>query len=138
MRIEIDSKYSIGDIVRKYKTIGTYKNKITCPLCDGKHFVSNPKYNPESYVEDYDEDYDSRELECPYCNEDGFIESDYVTERVLDKEVYCIENIYVDIRKDGSMKYTYSILSTPELNNRNSTYCSCSASEDELELVRLR
>lgn len=129
MKIEIDSKYSIGNIVQKYKTIGEYKGRIVCPLCNGKHFVDNPKYDP-------DEDGDSK-LECPHCDEDGYIRTNYVTERVLDKEIYRIEGICVDIRKDGSMKYTYSIRSTPELNNRGSFYCSCNASEDDLELLRL-
>ena len=28
MRLNIDPKYAIGDVVRKYKTIGKYKDKI--------------------------------------------------------------------------------------------------------------
>ena len=69
MKIEINSKYSIGNVVQKYKTIGEYKDKVICPLCNGKHFANNPKYNPD----DYDEDYDNSKLECPHCNEDGYI-----------------------------------------------------------------
>ena len=131
MKIEIDSKYSIGNIVQKYKIIGEYKGRIVCPLCNGKHFVDNPEYN--SY--DYDEDRNSK-LECPYCDEDGYIKTNYVTKRILDKENYRIEGIYVNIRKDGNMKYTYNIQSTPELNNRTSGYCNCNASEEDLELLR--
>lgn len=134
MKIEINSKYSIGNIVQKYKTVGEYKGRIVCPLCNGKHFVDNPKYDPY----DYDEDYDNSKLECPHCNEDGYIKTNYVTEQVLDNEIYRIEGIYVDIRKDGNIKYTYSIHSTPELNNRTSMYVSCNASEEDLELLRVR
>ena len=133
MKIEINSKYSIGNIVQRYKTKGEYKGRIVCPLCNGKHFVDNPKYNPFD-----DLDYDNSKLECPHCNEDGYIKTNYVTERVLDDEIYRIEGIYVDIRKDGSIKYTYSIHSTPELNNRTSMYVSCNAFEEDLELLRVR
>ena len=132
MKIEINSKYSIGNVVQKYRTIGEYKDKIICPLCNGKHFVDNPRYN--SCNED---DFENTSLECHHCDEDGYIKTNYVTERVLDKEIYRIEGIYVNISKDGSIKYTYSILSTPELNNRTSIYCSCNASEEDLELLRL-
>ena len=133
MKIEIDSKYSIGNIVQKYKTVGEYKGRIVCPLCNGKHFADNPQYNT------YDDDeYDNSELECPHCDQDGYIKTNYVTERVLDDEIYRIEGIYIDIRKDRSIKYTYSIQSTPELNNRTSIYVSCNASEEDLELLRLR
>ena len=132
MKIEIDSKYSIGNIVQKYKIRGEYKGRIVCPLCNGKHLVDNPEYN--SY--DYDEDRDSK-LECPYCDENGYIKTNYVTKRILDKEIYRIEGIYVNIRKDGNTKYTYNIQSTPELNNRTSIYCSCNASEEDLKLLRL-
>lgn len=132
LKIEINSKYGIGDTVQKYKTIREYKDRIVCPLCNGKHFVDNPKYDP------YDDDeYDDSSLECPYCNEDGYIETNCVTKRVLDQEVYRIESIYANIRKDGSVNYTYSILSTPELNNRDCMYCSCNASEEDLEFLRL-
>jgi len=133
MKIEINSKYSIGNIVQKYKTVGEYKGRIVCPLCNGKHFVDNPKYNPFD-----DLDYDDSKLECPHCNEDGYIKTNYVKERVLDNEIYRIEGIHVNIREDGSIKYTYSIHSTPELNNRTSMYVSCNASEEDLELLRLR
>lgn len=134
MKIEVNSKYSIGNIVQKYKTVGEYKGRVVCPLCNGKHFVYNPKYDPY----DDDDEYDDGKLECPHCEEDGYIKTNYVTERVLDEEIYRIEGIYVDIRKDGSMKYTYSLHSTPELNNRTCMYCSCNASEEDLELLRLR
>ena len=130
MKIEIDSKYSIGNIVQKYKIIGEYKSRIVCPLCNGKHFVDNPEYNSYDYGED-------SKLECPYCDEDGYIKTNYVTKRILDKEIYRIEGIYVNIRKDGNMKYTYNIQSTPELNNRTSLYCNYNASEEDLELLRL-
>lgn len=133
MKIEVNSKYSIGNIVQRYKTIGEYKGRIICPLCNGKHFVDNPKYDP------YDEDdYDNSTLECPYCDKGGYIKTNYVTERVLDQENYRIEDIYVTIRKDGSIEYRYGIHSTPELNNRTSMYISCNADEEDLELVRLR
>lgn len=133
MKIEVNSKYSIGNIVQKYKTIGEYRGKIVCPLCNGRHFADNPKYDP------YDEDeYDNSTLECPHCDKDGYIKTNYVTERVLDPEVYRIEDIDVSIRKDGSIQYTYGIHSTPELNNRTSMYISCNASEEDLELLRLR
>ena len=137
MKIEVNSKYSIGNIVQKYKTIGEYKDKIICPLCNGKHFADNPKYTP-NYDDDDDDYYDNNKLVCRHCNEDGYIETNYVKERVLDKEIYRIEDIYISIKKDGSIKYTYGIHSTPELNNRTSMYCSCNASEEDLELLRLR
>lgn len=129
MKREIDNKYDIGNLVQKYKTVGAYKDRIVCPLCNGKHFVDNPNYD--------DDEYGNSKLECPHCKEDGYIETNYVTERVLDDEIYRIEGIHVDIRKDGSIKYTYSIHSTPELNNRTSVYISRNASEEDLELLRL-
>jgi hypothetical protein len=132
LKIEIDSKYGIGNIVQKYRTIRECQDRIVCPLCNGRHFVDNPKYDP------YDDDeYEKSRLECPHCNEDGYIETNYVTKRVLDQEIYRIESIYASIRKDGSVQYTYSIQSTPELNNRDCMYCSCNAYEEELELLRM-
>jgi len=133
MKLEICSKYNIGDIVRKYETVCEYKNKIVCPLCSGKHFVDNPKYDPYN---DYDDDYDDSRLECPHCNREGYIETEYVTERVLGEEVYRITEIYVTIKKDRSIEYVYGISSTPELNNRTFGYCGCNASEDDLEFLR--
>ena len=125
MRLNIDPKYAIGDVVRKYKTIGKYKDKMVCPLCNGKHFADYPEYESCDGV-----------LECPHCSEDGYIDTNYSEERVLDEEIYCVEAIYLDIRKDGSIKHTYGIQSTPELNNRTSIYVSSNASEEDLELVK--
>ena len=131
MKIEINSKYNIGNLVQKYKIVGEYKDKIVCPLCNGKHFVDNPNYDPH----DYDDDEDDK-LECPHCNQDGYIETNYVTNRVLDQEIYRVESIDVYINKDGSVKYAYRIESTPELNNRADTYCSHYAVEEDLELLK--
>lgn len=130
MKIEINSKYNIGNVVKKYETVGEYKGRIICPLCNGKHFVDNPKYDP------YDDNFENSNLECPHCNEDGYILTNYVTEKVLGKELYRIEDIYVSINKDGNIKYTYGLHSNPKLNNRSYGYCSCNASEEDLELIR--
>jgi hypothetical protein len=133
MKIEINSKYSIGDIVQIYKILGEHKSKIICPLCNGRHFVDNPKYN---YYDDDDEDCDDSKLKCPHCDENGYIKTNYVTKRVLSKENYRIEHIFIDIRIDGSIKYIYSLYATPELNNNTPIHISCNASEEDLELAK--
>ena len=125
-------EYNIGDIVQKYETINEYTDKIVCPLCGGKHFVDNPKYDPFS-----DDEYEKSRLECPHCNEDGYIETNYVTKRVLAQTVYCIESIRVNIKKDKSVEFIYGLLVKPELNDKYYRTYMCNAYEKDLELLKI-
>ena len=132
MRVEIDTKFSIGNLVRKYREVKTYNNDIVCPLCGGKHVVESPVSNAYD-DDDFDED-EIGKLYCPHCNEEGYIKGDYTMVRELDDEVYRIDGIHIHVQSDGAIHYSYSLQSTPELNNRSHIYCSCYANENELEL----
>lgn len=119
MKLVTATKFNIGDKVRKYVETGYYKSRVCCPLCGGKHTV------------EYDDDF----LTCDYCDEDGYINKDYVKERILDDEIYKINSIQVHLNDKGISSIRYGISSTPELNNRSSVYISSSADETDLELV---
>ncbi len=132
MKIQINSKFNIGDIVQKYKTRITYTTKIKCPLCQGTHKVLNPNYDVEE-KEDECMTY-TKYMVCPYC-ENGLIESGGKKERYLDNEKYYIQEIFILIDRSKNVKYRYSIESTPELNNRLYISESTSANEEELKKV---
>ena len=130
LKIEINSKYNIGDTVQKYETINEYTDKIVCPLCGGKHFVDNPKYDPFS-----DDGYEDSKLECPHCDNSGYIKTNYITKRVLAQTIYYIESIRVNIKKDKSVEFIYGLLAKPELNDRHCRTYMCNACEIDLELI---
>ena len=127
MKIDINNKYNIGNIVQRYIEHTVFDKEVECPICHGEWQAYNPAYNGDDGEED-------EVLECGCCNR-GKIRVGSRVERVLEKEKYRVSRIYVSIDKECT-EVTYSLDSTPELNGRTSVYFSCSASEDELSLVR--
>ena len=116
--INLNTKYKIGDKVKKYDSVGSYTDKVICPLCSGKHTI------------EFQDDY----LECGCCDENGYIyiPINYKTERVLNNTIYEITGISIYITTD-KVAYRYSIDSSPKLGSK--VYISSSAMEEDLELV---
>lgn len=128
MNIEIKNKFNIGDKVKKQKIIGTYKDKIICPLCNGKHKVNNPNYNKHQN--------DEETLICEHCDENGYISTNYTVEKIIENDIYCIDSIHITVKNDNTIKYTYGLQTNPEISKSTTFYASCSAFEHDLIPVK--
>lgn len=72
MKIEIDSKYSIGNIVQKYKTKGEYKGRGVKMFRFIKKLLCKHNYIPYGVVRKYRNTYGNvsayRMCKCSKCN----------------------------------------------------------------------
>ena len=127
MKLTINSKFDIGDLVKLYGEEIFY-DEITCPFCNGRYEVMNPN-------SEYDDNHELDYLTCPYCDK-GKFERIKSIEKILSDEIYEVIDVDITFNKNSKPKFKYYIKATPELNNKEIGYMSLWIEEEGIELVK--
>lgn len=124
MKMELKTKFNIGDKVRCYEEKWVSDEKVVCPICKGDYEAMNPNYGFND---------DEEVLYCDCCDH-GYIYVNKRKEKVLGEEIYVIDRISVSVSAE-EISYYYHITSHPYLNGGKPGYISCTAIENDLVLV---
>lgn len=125
-----NSKFKVGDAVRRYITTSMIKGDIICPLCNGLHRVPNPNLE----VETSSDGYASIPIVCPYCDEHGKYQLYDIPSKKLSNSIYLVESVSVT-RSEAGYRYRYTIHTCPEVDPEFLCHETRTVDEDELELV---